>query len=83
MTGLMWRKVLAREKRSVMGKMSGGWRGVIYGPVNNGKTKSDSGSGQDERQTVHCTNPFPHSQIFKSDTYYPVETQFQNGSWHL
>ncbi|GBQ07348.1 hypothetical protein AA14362_1290 [Acetobacter cerevisiae DSM 14362] len=32
--------------------------GFIPRPVYNGKAEADRSGGEDERQTVHCTNPF-------------------------
>lgn len=40
-------------------------RGFINRPVHNRESKADGRSGQDERQAMHCTDPFPQDQAFK------------------
>lgn len=68
----------------MMNSAGRGRRGLINRTVHNRETKADSRSGQDERQTMHCTNPFPQNQagegLIKNNA---TRDLLQNRSWHL
>ncbi|GAN69474.1 hypothetical protein AA0473_1017 [Acetobacter orleanensis NRIC 0473] len=62
----------------------GGYR-LIHRPVDNGKAETDCSGGEDERQTVHGTNPFRvcGARADLPDTVMRVNRLLQNRSWHL